>query len=146
MRLVEVIREFHDRFPRNGEFDLRPGESIYHVVRREAVPNEFGAYIIYGTPSCSGEAIYIGKAGTLEQGGSLKKQGLSKRLLMRQGGKRRAEFFREVMDQSAPKGLSFAWFITFDGPRRVLPALAEAQLLQAFFEDRGALPLLNKAF
>ena len=63
MGLFEVVERFQARFPCNGKFDLHPGESINVVVRRESVPDEGGAYLIYDAPGCSGQVIYIGKSG-----------------------------------------------------------------------------------
>ena len=41
--------------------------------------------------------------------------------------------------------LEFEWYVTFEGSSKVLPLKAEADLLQAYFDDFGRLPPWNLA-
>src|SRR5450755_769192 len=96
-------------------------------------------------PPCSDipTIIYIGKAGTLMRDGSFKEQKLRRRLTNLQGRIRRTVFFRDYIFKRNLAGLMFEWFVTFDGNVRDLPLLAEAKLLQEFFNEHGCLPELN---
>lgn len=144
MRMDRILTEFRSRFPTRGEFLLAHHESINDVVTRENIPTGYGVYVISGCRGAHRAILYIGKAGTVLQGGTFKKQGLRKRLTMKQDRMRRKDFFRNVMLTRDLEALHFEWFVTYDDKQRVPPFLAEAQLLAAFLEDHGQLPDLNK--
>jgi len=55
----------------------------------------------------------------------------------------RREFFRKLMADKSLTGLTFLWFVTHDQNTRVIPALAEMELLQAYYDQHGCLPELN---
>jgi hypothetical protein len=143
MSLKSTIEGTRSRFASNGQFSLRPGESINEVVSREQVPNNPGVYIIFRRHDLE-RPLYIGKAGTIKADGSWRKQGLRKRLTMKQGGVFRREFFSKLMSDKG-FGLTFVWFVTHDQNSRIIPALAEAELLQAHYDQYGCLPELNKS-
>jgi hypothetical protein len=143
MTFARAVEDARTRFPNNGRFSLRPDESINEVVKREKVPNARGIYIVFGCDDGQ-RPLYIGKAGTVNQGGTWKDQGLAKRLTMKQDGKFRREYFRELMMKEAVAGLSFQWFVTHDQDSKVIPALAEMELLQAHFDQYDCLPKLNR--
>jgi len=65
---------------------------------------------------------------------------------MKQDGIYRREFFQHVIDSAAKTGISFMWFITFETPKKILPAMAEADLMQSFYDKFHCLPVLNKSF
>jgi hypothetical protein len=131
------------RYPNNGCFRLLPEESINDVVKREKVPAARGVYIIYRCDDAE-KPLYIGKAGTVNQDGVWKEQGLAKRFTMKQDGKYRREYFRELMSKESIPGLAFQWFVTHDQINNVIPALAEMELLQAHFDQFQCLPKLNR--
>ena len=65
---------------------------------------------------------------------------------MKQDGMYRNDFFRKEMEKRQ-KGISVAWFVTFSiEGQKTLPALAESQAMQAFYDLDGRLPELNKSF
>lgn len=53
-----------------------------------------------------------------------------------------AAVFETILKETAASELRFEWFVTRT-ERAVLPILAEARLLQAFFEDQRKLPKYN---
>jgi hypothetical protein len=146
MTFNRSIEQALARYDQNGQFLLLPHESINEVVRRENVPNAFGVYIILRSdiPECP---LYIGKAGTLCTNGKWKRQGIRKRLTMKQGKGKvyRKECFRKLMADKGLAELRFLWFVTHDQTSGVIPALAEMELLQAHFDQFRCLPELNKS-
>lgn len=103
-------------------------------------------YLIFEGYECSGELIYIGHAGTIQTDGSMKKQGIRKRLGMKQDGMNRNIFFKNEMEKRQ-QGISVAWFITFDdGAMKISPTFAEAEAIQEYYRLTHKLPELNRAF
>lgn len=74
----------------------------------------------------------------------MEEPGLRKRLTMKQGGMFRRELFCKEMANRGLSGLTFLWFVTHDQNTRIIPALAEMELLQAHYDPYGCLPELNK--
>lgn len=142
--LPALLAGYRARF-RGGSFRLRPGESIRAAVGLHGVPNEPGVYLISELAEGGERLAYIGRSGTLGTNGTFGGQGLKRRLCMKQGGVYREQFFREHIERHNLEGLAFEWFVTFDEESRVLPSLAEAQLLQGHYNQHGRLPGLNKA-
>lgn len=142
MRFSAILVDFRKRFPEHGTFLLLPDESIDCVVTKYAIPNRPGVYVISAVAQIT-QVIYIGKAGTLQNDGTWKGQMLPGRLRAQQDGMPRRRFFREVLAVTGATRFSFEWFITA-GDRITLPAFAESELLQAFFDDFGCLPKYNK--
>jgi hypothetical protein len=64
---------------------------------------------------------------------------------MKQNGEYRKDFFKRIIKEMNIDHLNFSWFITYTKSIRTLPALAEAELVQAYWEDKNVLPLLNKS-
>ena len=141
MCISALLNDFRMKFKNHGTFDLAQGESILAAVKGK-VPDEYGIYVISSiTPS---KIVYFGKAGTVANNGQMKEQGLLKRLTNKQGKVSRVKFFKMQIEEKYPSGLHFEWFVTFDGhSNSVLPVLAEAQLLQAYFSEHGGLPDMN---
>ena len=134
------------KYPENGQFNLRQREDIREIVRKEDVPNKFGVYLIFEGLGCKGTPIYIGSSGRMKSNGTFSRQGIRKRLGMKQDGVYRNEFFIAEMEKRQSE-LSFAWFITFnDSEQKTLPAYAEAEMMQEFYDLHGRLPELNKHF
>lgn len=144
MTFEGLIQNYEDRFDPNGEFNLLPNESINIVVNQHNIPEERGVYLIYDNLGCTGNIIYIGRSGTINQDGNWRNQGLKTRLTRIQGGLPRWIFFQNLIQEHYPTGISFKYFITFNNTNNILPMFAEAELLQAFFNENNLLPKLNK--
>jgi hypothetical protein len=142
MTFVMAVEDARTRYPNNGRFSLLRDESINDVVKREKLPDARGVYVIFRSDDAE-RPLYIGKAGTVNQGGGWKEQGLAKRLTMKQDGKYRREYFRNLMSEQSIAGLTFLRFVTHDEPNKIIPALAEMELLQAHFDQYGCLPERN---
>lgn len=140
--LDTILGDFSQRFPEAGTFILRRDESIRECTRRNGVPNKYGAYIIFDP---SGEVMYIGKSGTVNRDGRFDDQGVRERLSKRQDHEPRQVYFNNRMEELGLANLEIRWFITHDGKHGILPAKAEADLMQAYFDDHGCLPPWNKS-
>ena len=141
-----MLENLRERFPENGAFDLPLGENVTKYARINKVPNEPGIYLIYSGYGCKDVPIYVGKAGTFTQKEGFKAQGIAKRLGAKQEQMPRNKFFKNLMSQRRyEKGLSFAWFVTYGRSKMILPALAEAEVIQEYFNKHKFLPVLNKA-
>jgi hypothetical protein len=143
MTLDIAIERARTRFAHNGRFSLLPHESINKVVSREKVPDAPGIYIIFSREDLE-RPLYIGRAGTINTDGSWKGQKLRKRMRMKQGGMFRREFFCRLMADRGLAGLAVLWFVTHNQGSRIIPGLAEMELLQAHYDQYGCLPELNK--
>ncbi|HBT20704.1 MAG TPA: hypothetical protein DEA47_05020 [Peptococcaceae bacterium] len=143
MTFEEVLLKYKQCFRNQGTFDLKKEEKISSRVREAKVPNKPGVYLIYALKKTNCELIYIGRAGTMLRDGSFKKQGLFERLKAKQKGISRNKYFQEQMKKLGIETLIFEWFVTFDEYTKVIPAKAEAELLQAYFENYNVLPLWN---
>ena len=145
MHFGHALERVENQF-RNGQFTLHRDESINEVVSREKVPNEPGVYIVFGTDDHDWKRpLYIGKAGTLKNDGTWKGQKLRGRLKNKQHQMARRDFFITLMDTEYAEGLTFRWFVTQDQKTgTVIPALAEAELLQAYYDDCKRLPEVNE--
>jgi len=141
-----MLNKLRKRFKAQGRFNVKIDQNITMAAKINHVPNELGVYIVYEEPDCKGMPIYIGKAGTIENDGSKKKQGIINRLGKKQKNMPRNKYFKKIMKENG-KGISVAWFVTYAGKSsRLLPAFVEAELIQNFFEKHGRLPKHNKNF
>lgn len=138
------IRSINSLFQEHGIFKISNGSELRNIVRESQVPDKPGVYLIYSESVDFKNLLYIGKAGTMKTDGIFKNQGLSGRLCAKQDGKPRPQFFQEVIDEYSIKALYFQWFVTFTKDIKILPAKAEADLIQAYYDTIGRLPLLNK--
>ena len=141
-----ILQALQNCFENSGTFSLQKGELVSEVIPENNVPNGYGIYLIFQGPNCEGKPIYIGLAGTMNQDGTMKPQGLAERLKAKQEDMSRNRFFANYIDKSSPNGLSFAWFVTFEDGSGVLPAVAEARAIEQFFEKYKKLPELNKKY
>ena len=122
------------------------GLKIKEAAKENNVPNDYGINLIYEGFDCNGELIYIGRSGIIQSDGTMGSQGIRKRLGMKQDGMYRNDFFKKEMEKRQ-KGISVAWFVTFNiAGQKTLPALAESEAMQEFYELEGRLPELNKSF
>ena len=146
MSLDTLLRDYEQRFPKSGAFELRRGESLRKRAVAEGLPDEPGVYLIYGRRNEVWELLYIGRSGTLHNDGSFGSQKLLKRITKgKQEGVRRPRFFRERMALLGIEALRFRWFVTFADGNGVIPAKAEADLLQAYLGEHSRLPPWNKS-
>ncbi len=141
-----ILQALQKSYEKNGTFILRKGELVSKVIRKKKVPNGYGVYLIFNGPKCVGKPIYIGLAGTMNQDGTMKPQGLAERLKAKQENMPRNRFFANYIEKQSPNGLSFAWFVTFQNGSGVLPAVAEARAIEQFYEKYNKLPELNKQY
>ena len=141
MHINKILAKFREVYQR-GELRIGPGESIDEMVVREEVSEGYGVYVISGFRNAEREILYIGKSGTVCQDGSMKRQGIRKRLTMKQDGMRRRTFFKKVIAEKNLNELHIEWFVTYP---KIPPFLAESELLAAYLTESGKLPVLNKA-
>lgn len=141
-----IVRKYKTKFDA-GRFTLFKGGQLGKTIKNASVPSKPGVYIVKGKANGIHSVLYIGMAGTMKSDGTFKKQMLPSRLkaLQRWKGQRvrRNVFFQERMTALHMQQLVFEWFVTFDGKTKVIPAYAESQLLQTYFDDYGALPAWN---
>src|SRR5690349_14153732 len=140
MSFEDWLTEYTGRFTVHGVVELKPGGSLSTCCRLGSVPNAPGVYLIDGLRAGVPTLCYIGKAGSIRQDGSFKEQGIAGRLTAVQGGMSRQQYFQRQMMAYAFDALRFRWFVTFKDQVRILPAKAEADLLQAYFEAYSQLP------
>ncbi len=145
MAFTQMLGRYDKRFTINGSFRLQRGENLRTCIQRNQVPDMPAVYLIYAVRQRRAELLYIGKSGTLRSDGSFKNQMLATRLRMKQGKMWRAEFYAEQMKKLRLTALHFQWWVTFDDKVRIIPLKAEADLLQAFFDDHRRLPQWNLA-
>ena len=144
--LSQTLASYHDRFPRNGHFELRKDERIGALPKAQRPPESPGVYLIYG--STDDKPKYIGKAGTLRRDG-FSNQRLYTRIVKGKHGPQNIsgrQFYQKQMTIESIDALVFRWFVTFEGNTRTIPAKAEAELIQAFYNDWGSLPAWNREY
>ncbi len=142
-----MIEHLKNEFQSKGSFLLQPTQDIKKVVLLNSVPNDFGIYLIFKINDANRckDLIYIGKAGSISNDGSRKRQGIRRRLVNQHSGENRTEYFLKYMDENKTS-LLFEWYVTFDDTIQLLPAFVEAKLIQEFFINNNKLPELNKSF
>ena len=79
MTIQDLIEEYI-KSNQHGTFELKKGEIINDIIRKNKVPNSYGVYIIYSIKNLSKNIIYIGKSGTMINDGTFRDQGIAKRL------------------------------------------------------------------
>lgn len=141
----EALARLRGKALERGEFQLKARESLDDVVIREHVSEGYGVYVISGCRNSEREVLYIGKAGTICQDGRMKKQGLRKRLTMKQDGIYRRDYFRQKITDMKLNALHIEWLVTYSEGKGVPPFLAESELLAAFLFVLGQLPSWNKS-
>ena len=127
-----------------GTFELKKDEIINEIIKKNKVPNSYGIYIIYSIENLSKNIIYIGRAGTMINDGTLKSQGISNRLKNRQNKLSRKTYFQNVIEEYRYNKLEFLWITTFDENHQEIPSFSESKMIQAYFNQNKELPLLNK--
>lgn len=144
MAFAELLETYAERFTNRGELLLKPGEALEGAVSAAGVPHAPGVYLVYGRAGDGERLLYVDKAGTLRSDGSFTSQMLDDRMTAKQYGKARTTLWPRWIEQMELEALVIRWFVTFEGEPRVLPAKAESDLLQAWFDDHGCLPPENR--
>lgn len=119
------------QFPTNGK-------TLKEITSE--IPNTPGVYIIYNS---TGEIVYIGKAGTINQDGTFKKQGLRRRLNNQHHGMRREDYFISKIEENNLDHIIIKWY---EVNPRVIPGSVEGMLIQEYFNKHGELPPWNEGF
>ena len=138
------LAEFEERY-KHGRVTLEPDDAIRPVLNAR-VPNQYGVYVIVGRRNATRQVCYIGKAGTMVSSGAFRHQGLRERLQAKQQGMSRPEFYRLKMQDEHWDALEVTWIVTFDHEHQTIPAAAEAELLQAYWDTHRRLPSWNETF
>ncbi len=133
-----------NKYQNNGHFFFKQGDNLRE--KSKDVPNLPGVYYIIRLAKGKPELVYIGKAGSIEQDGNFKNQGLHNRLNNKQEGLKRQDFFTKKCIEENIDALDIYWFVTFDHINNDLPGYIEGLLLQIYFEQFGNLPEWNKSF
>lgn len=128
-------------YKNNGHFFFKRGNSLKDVSKD--VPDLPGVYYIIRLAGGRIKLVYIGKSGSIEQGGQFKKQGLRGSLNNKQDGLQRQDYFEKKFREENIDGLDIYWFVTFDKTNRNLPGYVEGLILQIHFERYGCLPEWN---
>jgi hypothetical protein len=89
------------------------------------------------------ETIYIGKAGTIKNDGSLKAQDIPGRLTAPRHKSNGNEWWSAQFNKYGPLKIEY---ICLPDKSAIAPALLEAHLIQAFLNQYGRLPKENNAF
>lgn len=144
MPFDSYLENLKELFPEYGHFEYRLGENLRSTVASAKVPNLPGVYLFCAPTQVSDKWLYIGKAGTILTDGSLRDQGLKKRIPNRHDGESRQKFLEEKMGRLGLSAIRILWFVTFNQQTKLIPAKTEADLLQAYFEENGKLPPWNK--
>lgn len=97
----------------------------------------YGVYVV--RQKSTNQVIYVGKAGTMQQGGTYKKQDLQERLVNRENGQaRQVVFGQRVVDH----GELLIEYVVLKS-KSLISGYIEARLLQAYFDDNQKLPIDN---
>ena len=99
-----------------------------------------GVYIV--RQQSTGEILYIGKGGTIDDSGHFQKQDIPGRLKAVRGAIYSNDWFRTLVDEKGSLVIEYMFLATT--PKS--PALIEAVLLQAYFNEYDCLPYRNKEF
>lgn len=143
MDIMGSLAECNRCFAVRGTFRMRLGESISQIMKQHNVPQLPGVYVYYGMRSEEPTLLYIGRAGTVCQDGRIKEQGLLGRLKNTHNNMPRQKVYESLLQEWDE--LLFCWWVTFDETIKILPAKAEADLLQFYFDAHQRLPPYNKS-
>jgi hypothetical protein len=123
---------------------------LHKLIRDDKVPNLPGVYYFRGITDISNDVVYIGMSGTypFKKDGKFKGQMLKGRLSNKQEKKIKRQVFFNSKVPDEYREIEIYWYVTCnkDGINGLLPAKAEADLMQAHFDDNGILPSWNKEF
>lgn len=154
MDIEELVTRAGTTYSDRGFFkfsSVSPEKQPTDEIEGKEAPNEPGVYVIYAKTNEGMHILQIGKAGILKDGGSFTPQKLKGRLSRgkqrNENGERvmRKELFRNEIAKPGVQCLIIYWFVTFGGGVRIIPAKAEADLLQAYFDACNRLPPWKRA-
>ena len=146
MTFEECVEGLRGRFLHHDTMDWDPTKSLRESLTEGKVPDEPGVYVLSGLKDRDATVVYVGCAGTLRTAGTFKAQKLWGRLQAKQKRMSRQAFFRKKLAEGGYTKLRIEWFQTWDERARRVPALEEAQLIQAYLDDHGRLPPWNASF
>jgi hypothetical protein len=126
------LNQYTQPFTLHDDFELLPGQTVAYATRD--VLDLPGIYLIFGRRASDLDLLNIGKSGTMNRNGTFKGQTLRLRLTRgKQGSIPRRDFFPQQLADLQLDALRFYWYVTFTDTLRILPAKAEADLLQIYF-------------
>lgn len=125
---------------KTGKINFKKTDSLKQVLKN--MPNGYGVYIIYNPDN---EIIYIGKAGTIKNDGSITKQDIKRRLQSPRGKYSKGEqYFKNILEIYNYEFIIFEYKI-YEYPDTI-PTEKESELLRQYLNKHHKLPLLNKNF
>ncbi|MFA5508361.1 MAG: hypothetical protein WC314_25505 [Vulcanimicrobiota bacterium] len=135
-----LVSDYNRKFV-SGNFEFRLGDQLSKKIAGNGVVKAPGVYVVY---EIAREAVlYIGSSGTLRHEG-WGKQNLRERLRKKQDGVGRQRFYEEKLKMEGLEAIRIVWWATHDETNRILPAKAEMDLLQAYYDEFGTIPPWNK--
>lgn len=142
MKTIEHMDELLEFFISKGKKDQckfpKNGGTLKDITK--GIPDAPGVYIICYPED---EIVYIGKAGTVNQDGTFKKQGLRRRLTNQHHGIRREDYFKTKIEEDGIEHIVIRWYELESG---VIPGYVEGLLIQVYFNEYGLLPKWNIDF
>lgn len=146
MTFTECVGKVRGQSVKHGTVDWDPATSLQTTLADGEVRDEPGVYVLSALRDDDATVVYVGRAGTLRNDGTFKDQKLLGRLHAKQDGMSREVFFKQKLGEGGFTALRIEWFQTWDERAHRVPALEEAELIQAYFNDRGCLPPWNASF
>ena len=103
--------------------------------------DKHGIYII--RQKSTGDVLYIGKGGTLDQDGNFKSQDIPGRLKNLKNSDTSAnEWFKSLFEEKGPLVIEYIFLPT----KPISPTFIESLLLQAYYNEHKSLPCRNNSF
>lgn len=148
--LASKLEHFGERFPHRAyPGSVYPHDTCLLEFAAAEFPDAHGVYLILGRRTGAPDVVLeIGRSGTLRHNG-FGTQTLRRRLSRgKDGTTPRHVLWPALMRELDYTALVVRWFVTVDRANDtcVLPAKAEADLIQAFYDDYRGLPPWNRAY
>jgi hypothetical protein len=133
-------RYFHGRFEYvNRVASFR--SVVTNHFRQVLFEDKHGVYIV--RQKSTEQVLYIGKGGAIIQQGIFKEQDVPRRLKNVKGGDEIADhWFGDLLEEQGALVIEYVLL----GKSPISPSFTEALLLQAYFNEKGCLPIRNKVF
>lgn len=125
---------------KTGKIIFKKNDDLKHVLK--CMPDGYGTYVIYNP---SGEIIYIGKAGTVKNDGSITKQDIKKRLQNVRDNNFKGDIYWKIIMETYCYDFITIEYNIYEYPM-FIPAVKECELLAQYFTKYNKLPLLNNNF
>ena len=127
----------HGSFSYDGSSSART--LIASEFRKIQRPSKHRFYVI--RQGATREVLYVGKGGTIDKGGSFKKQDIPQRLMNVKGQNIAADvWFSTLAKEKGPLIIDYVFLAS----KPESPALVESCLLQAYLNETGYLPYRNQ--